>query len=413
MKKYSINTREYKRKDTKTYSKIKIKTLCLCIFVSNIFSLMAQTSIENVLHEIEQNNTILQALRQQAEAEKIGNKTGIYLANPEVEYHYLWGNNAEAGNRVDFNATQSFDFPSAYHYKNKFADGKNKQTDLKYGIERKNILLEARQLCIQLIYQQLLSTELKKRTGQARQMKQSYDTLFEKGEANILDRNKARLNLLNAEKAWENCQMEQDYLLAELNRMNGGITLEKLPFSYDLISLPDDFEQWFASISQNNLSLQYMQQEIALGKTQEKLQRSLNLPKLSAGYMSEKQPEVHLQGVVVGVSIPLWENKNTVRQIKAQTKANEATANDESVRFYNEAKALYAKADKLQKLVADYQENLSAVNNEPLLHQALKEGQISLVEYLLELAIYHEAVNNVLSTHRDLQLTIAELMQWQ
>nr|MDA3910178.1 transporter [Bacteroidales bacterium] len=48
--------------------------------------LSAQNNIDTVLAQIERNNTTLSALQKRAEAEKIGNKTGNYLQNPEIEF---------------------------------------------------------------------------------------------------------------------------------------------------------------------------------------------------------------------------------------------------------------------------------------------------------------------------------------
>ncbi len=69
----------------------------ICIVSLNI-SLFAQNNIDSVLSEIERNNTTLSALKEKAEANKLGNKTGIYMQNPEVEFNYLWGNDV-VGNR--------------------------------------------------------------------------------------------------------------------------------------------------------------------------------------------------------------------------------------------------------------------------------------------------------------------------
>ncbi|MBK6964392.1 MAG: hypothetical protein IPH20_10765 [Bacteroidales bacterium] len=43
------------------------------------------------MSNIERNNTTLSALRKSVEAEKLGNRTGIYLQNPEAGFNYLWG----------------------------------------------------------------------------------------------------------------------------------------------------------------------------------------------------------------------------------------------------------------------------------------------------------------------------------
>ena len=66
--------------------------ICLLLTVS---SLRAQTA-DDYLASVEQNNTTLKALREQAKAEKIGNKTGLTPSNPEVGFGYLWGSPAGA-----------------------------------------------------------------------------------------------------------------------------------------------------------------------------------------------------------------------------------------------------------------------------------------------------------------------------
>src|SRR5690554_5758435 len=97
---------------------MKISSIAIVCFILLGASIHAQNQVENVLVEIEKNNKTLSALRKNAEAQRLENKTGNYLQNPEVEYNYLWGNPTPVGNRTDFNVTQSFDFPTAYRYRN-------------------------------------------------------------------------------------------------------------------------------------------------------------------------------------------------------------------------------------------------------------------------------------------------------
>jgi len=86
----------------------------LLAFISMTVNAAAQTSIEEVLHEVEQNNTTLVALKQRVNAETIGNKTDLSLPNPEVEFNYLFGSPSSIGNRTDISVTQGFDFPTVY-----------------------------------------------------------------------------------------------------------------------------------------------------------------------------------------------------------------------------------------------------------------------------------------------------------
>jgi hypothetical protein len=48
--------------------------------------------------------------------------------------------------------------------------------------------------------------------------------------------------------------------------------------------------------------------------SEEKKPHALNLPKISAGYMSERVSTERFRGIT-GLSLPWWENKNTVRKI--------------------------------------------------------------------------------------------------
>ncbi|GHT11453.1 transporter [Bacteroidia bacterium] len=383
------------------------------LFILLIFCASQLYAQQSVLEKIEQNNTVLSALRKQADAEKIANRTGIYPENPEVEFHYLWGNPAVSGNRVDFSATQSFDFPTAYYYKRKISDTQNQQLDLKYLSERKNVLLEAQFICIRLIYQNALSRELAKRLSHAQQIAAAYQTKFDKGDVSVLDLNKSKINLLNVQKEYDSAVTEKDFLSAELIRLNGGNSLDFPVAEFSPILLPGNFEQWYDEQKAKNQGLQYLQQETALSRKNEKLQRSLNLPKISAGYMSEKVLTEQFQGLTLGISIPLWENKNTVKRIKAQTLANQETESDGNLRFYNESQALYKKAVHLQKIANDYKQSDLSDDTVVLLKKALDAGEISLIDYILEWSMYYESVNNRLETERDLHLTVAELMQWE
>src|SRR5210317_2522467 len=101
-----------------------MKTIISIISVIILSSglLIAQEGYELVLAEILKNNTSLEAYRQQAKADKLDSKVGIYLQNPEIGFNYLWGSPAEIHNRTDINVMQSFDFPTSYSHRKKISD---------------------------------------------------------------------------------------------------------------------------------------------------------------------------------------------------------------------------------------------------------------------------------------------------
>ncbi|MDR0559391.1 MAG: TolC family protein [Prevotellaceae bacterium] len=388
--------------------KITVSLIAAIIYVSGI---QAQ-NIQSTLEQIEANSATLAAIKKQTEATKAAHRTGIYLPDPEVEFNYLWGSPAATGNRTDLNVMQSFDFPTAYLYKRKIAEGKAAQVDLQYAVERKSLLLQARKICIELVYRNALQAELNKRMQNAESIAAAWQAKFDRGETGILELNKAKLNLLNARTESANSNVEREALLAELVRLNGGKAIVFSDSVYENTSLPADFDEWYANAEAASPALQQLSQELEISRRQVQLNKAQSLPKFSAGYTSERIAGTTLQGIGAGISIPLWENKNTVRAARAQTVALQFAEADAKTQFYSVLKLQYAKARSLQRLADDYRQSLQTVSNADLLLIALESGQISLIEYVMEQTVSYDAVNRMFETERDFQISLAELMQW-
>lgn len=125
--------------------------------------------------------------------------------------------------------------------------------------------------------------------------------------------------------------------------------------------------------------------------------------------MSEKLAGEHFQGVTVGVSVPLWANKNRIKQSKAAAQTARTVAEDTRMQFYNRLQNLFLKASGLQQSVTTYRSSLDSFNNAVLLKKALDMGEISLLDYLLEMQYYYDAVENALAAEKDFELALADL----
>ncbi|MHC1707870.1 MAG: TolC family protein [Bacteroidales bacterium] len=375
--------------------------------------LMAQNSVDSVLSQIEKNNTTLSALGKSVEAQKIGNKTGIYLQNPDIGFNYLWSDPTSVGNRTDISIKQSFDFPTAYGYRRQISEFRNNQAELEYQKQHKNIMLEARHLCAEIVYSNALLTEYQLRLDHARELEDAYKVMFEKGETSVLESNKAQLNLLMIKKEFEAITIERSTNLQQLTALNGGQPLELNLKSMVVRTLPAEFEQWYKQAAQTNPDLLWLNQEIQLSQQQEKLNRALTLPKAYTGYMSEKRTGENFQGITIGVTIPLWENKNTVKYAKAKTIAWQGVEADNNIQYYNQLKIQFEKAVSLQKTVNEYRQSLQLYQNIELLNKALEKGEISLLNYLMEISLTYSTVDRFLKAENELNKAITLLYQYQ
>jgi outer membrane protein, heavy metal efflux system len=383
-----------------------ILMIAMMLFCSGLY---AQNTLENLLAAIVHNNTTLAALRKDVDAGKIANKTGIYPQNPETEFSHLWGTPAAMGIRNDFSIRQTFDFPTAYSYKHQIAGLKNQQAELEYRRQLIAIKLEAALACADLVYTGALQSELRNRFNHATQIALAYHSKFEAGETNVLEYNKAQLNLLNATRELERIDLENSMLLAKLIRLNGGIPIEFNEVRFVEQPIVSDFDQWYALAEKGNPVLQWLIQEISIMQKDVKLQSALTLPRLGVGYMSEKVAGENFQGLTLGFTIPLWEQKNTIRYARAKTVALQSAEADARIQFYQEMQALHARVIGLQKSAAQYRSGLKFFNNTELLKKALDKGEISLIVYMAELSVYYESVDQMLTLERDLNQAVAQL----
>jgi len=365
---------------------------------------------DSVLRRIEANSTALIALRQQMKVEQLDYPEGLYPPGPEAEFIRRWGSPSDiVANTEEWTISQSFDFPTAYFHRGKIANLQNDSAEYAYKAQRLDLLLSARRVCVELIYNNALAKEYAIRLQHTAEIAKSYRVKFDKGEANILELNKARLNHATMQTVAARVETERAALLAELKGMNGGVDIDFSVDSYPVVALPGSFEDWYKEIEATNPVMQLLSGQVEIGKQQVKLTRTLNLPKFSLGYTNEKTLNERLRGVSFGLSIPLWENKGRVAQARAQVLAAEYALKDTRTQFYNRLQTLYAKAAALQKGAQGARQSLTDYDSQHLLKKTLDAGEISLINYFLEMEYYYDATNKLLETERDFELNLAEL----
>jgi outer membrane protein TolC len=125
--------------------------------------------------------------------------------------------------------------------------------------------------------------------------------------------------------------------------------------------------------------------------------------------MSEDVIGQRYQGITTGISIPLWQNKNKVKQAKAEVLAAEENVADSKQQFYSQLQIQYNRAIGLMANAERYRKTMETANNTVLLKKALDIGQISTLDYIIELGLYYDIVNRALEAERDYQKAYSEL----
>ena len=375
--------------------------------------LYAQNSIDDVLRLIEINNAALEALRHETEAQKLENRSGIALDDPEVEFGYHWGAPAEVSDKIEVNVTQSFDLSAVAGLKSKVAKAQNRLADWQYQAERRQILLEAKNLCLELVYYNAMHEILAAYREQARQLVEHQRKSLESGYSNRLEYNNAVLRLASVEGEYAQMETGKNTVIARLTAMNGGEPPAFNATAYEALDMPGSFDDWFEKAAAENPELQYAEQSVIVQKRQLALSRSQWAPAISLGYAGEFEGDDRHNGIAVGISLPLWANMHQVRQAKAAMQAAQYRQEDTRLQFRSSMEILYRQTLGLQRVAEIYRASLNESDNRALLQKALDEGDISVLEYLTEMDLYYEAVQRTLEAKKDFRQSYAELSAFE
>ena len=374
----------------------------------------AQSSIDQVLRSIETNNKSLQANTKMTDAQKLEAQTGKFLANPSVEWEQMWGNRNNPGSEYTLTVKQSLDFPTTYSNKNKLANLKANTIGFQSAAYRQQLLLNAKQTCIEIIYLRKQKSLLDERLANAETMFALYKKRFESGDANQLELNKIQLELLNAQNQSRLNKAALTAAEEQLRNFNGGN-----PITFDATDYPTgeeliNFDQLQAAFMDADPNLKSLTGNQEIANREVKLSRSLTLPKFDVGYKrNAAKDHVASNGFMVGVSIPLFENKNTVKKAKAQAEFATASLEDNRLNLKTNLQQLYQQAEALQISRADYAKVLEQQRNIELLNKALNAGQLSVIDYFTELSTIYDSHQSYLDVEKEYHSILAQLYQYK
>jgi outer membrane protein, heavy metal efflux system len=373
----------------------------------------SQSNMESVIASIHKNNKTIQANVQYWESRKLYFKTGLSPENPQVEYDYLIGTPENAGNQTEITAFQSFDFPSTYIKRKQLSNHQIAQTEKYIISKRQTVLLEAKLVCIELVYRNKLTKELIQRKGNMETILKSFETKLDKGDGNILDVNKSLLQLITINNEYQENISALNQLNDRLVSLNGGNAIDFSDTVYFEVSEIPSFEILETQIEEADPYRHILEYEKTIAQKEMELSRALSYPKFEVGYHYQGILGQNYNGFHSGITIPLWENKNTVKAKKHKMLFADLELQDHRNEHYYEIKQLYEKYTNLKITLSEYQRTLHNLNSTYLLNKSLSSGHISTIEYFMEMNYYATAWNTYLKIEKEYYQTIAELYKFE
>lgn len=390
-----------------------MKATYIIIAILTLGTAHAQTAINRVLAEVERNNKSLSAEKQYWEAQKLSYKTGLNPENPKVEYDHLPGRPEGAGIQKDFSITQGIDFPTSYGKRRSVSNEQIEKAELEFLAARQQVLFDAKLVCLDYIHRKKLEAELSKRMQNADTLLEAITRQTQQGESTILDLNKIKLLQLEIKNQADLNATTLATLKQQLDKLNGGDPLDLSGLDYPSLDAILPFETLDSLIEANDPEVKVIRQQKEISQEQVELTRSMTLPKFEGGYHQQSILGQKYQGFHVGMTIPLWENKNRVKSENARLLFSKLQIAEHRTMHYYKNKQLYERYLNWQNTLVGYQHILGSANNEELLTRAFQAGQISLIEYLMEVRFFYDAILRSLEAEKALHVQATALYKFQ
>lgn len=356
-------------------------------------------AIDEVLRNIERNNKELQASAKDAEAARMEVQTQNNLEDPSVEYSPFYTKGISGMSSSELVVSQSFDFPTLYAARHSSGKLQKEVVDRQYQVERRELLLSAKNLCLDLIMLNKQQAMLSLRKKNAGDLLTLFDERLKQGDAGVLDINKIKMELMNVQTEVAQNNAAHRTALQKLLAMNGNLPIEFSASEYPQAKVLADYNELYDEVVATDATLQMADASARAAEKNVSVQRQNWLPKLEVGYRRNTSIDEKSNGFLIGGSLPLFSNRKKNKIARAQAVSARLRLDDVRLQTEADVQSRYNELRQLDEAMRAYDVTLMT-NTLSLLKEAVTEGQISVIDYYTEadnvynkLMAYYEVEN--------------------
>lgn len=356
-------------------------------------------AIDEVLRNIERNNKELQASAKDAEAARMEVQTQNNLEDPSVEYSPFYTKGISGMSSSELVVSQSFDFPTLYAARHSSGKLQKEVVDRQYQVERRELLLSAKNLCLDLIMLNKQQAMLSLRKKNAGDLLTLFDERLKQGDAGVLDINKIKMELMNVQTEVAQNNAAHRTALQKLLAMNGNLPIEFSASEYPQTKAPVGYDELYDEVVATDATLQMADASARAAEKNVSVQRQNWLPKLEVGYRRNTSIDEKSNGFLIGGSLPLFSNRKKNKIARAQAVSARLRLDDVRLQTEADVQSRYNELRQLDEAMRAYDVTLMT-NTLSLLKEAVTEGQISVIDYYTEadnvynkLMAYYEVEN--------------------
>lgn len=371
----------------------------------------AQT-IDEILQLIARNNKELQAAKESAQADKLEQQTRNNLDDPTIEYTPFYTRGTSGVSSTELIVTQGFDFPTLYAARRKAGKLQSEAIDRQQQALRQDILLSAKNLCLDLILLNQQKTLLDKRKECADELLALYEKKQAEGEATILEVNKIKLEQMNIQTEVARNHAAHRTALQQLLAMNGNLPLSFSATEYPAIAPIPGYDAIYSEAIAADATILASHAETRAAQEEVKVNRQNWLPKLEIAYRRNTELNEKINGFLVGGSLPIFSNRKKEKIARAQALSAQLRQEDIQLKAEASIQGLYNEIKQLQEAMQAYKPDLLQQSLQTL-REAVKEGQLSVIDYYTEAGNIYLNMEAYNETQNRYQKAVAELYKYK
>lgn len=363
--------------------------------------------INAVLKSIEQNNVELKALQKGNEAAGIEIKSQNTLEDLSIEYSPFFQSKVSGIASSELVITQGFDFPTLYGARKKAGKLQRNVLDMQYQTARRDILLNAKKLCLDIINYNKQKQLLQERRKNADELLAMFKVKFDNGEATSLELNKIKLDRMNLETELVQADTKHANALQQLQALNGGLPIEVNMTEYPAVPADNDQTIYEKAVA-TDWNVRTAQASVLAAEQDVKVNKQSWIPKLEIGYRRNTDGDMASNGFLVGGSIPLFSSKNKVKIAKARQSEAVMQHANARINAENSARALVNQMKQLKASVDAYDVPLMRQTLK-LLRTAVENGEISVTDYYVEAENIYKNMTTYMDIERQYQDVVTDI----
>lgn len=352
------------------------------IIAANVVPAGALT-IDSVLNTIGRNNLQIQA----AEADMVASVCDIKGENtldaPSVEYSPFFNKAVSGVVSSELVVSQEFDFPTLYAARSKSGRLQARVLESEVLQTRREILLEAKQKCLQMILLENRRTVLTRRKEVSDRLQELYSSKYESGAATILDLNRVRMEVMQLKADISDNESAIRRVNVELMAMNGNKPIDIAGMDYPDIASIIAASGNRQRLVESDAGVISAQASVLASRQEVSVSRQGWLPKISLGYRRNTEIGDANNGFLVGLSIPVFSNGNKVKAANSRLTASQLKMENAVILAESLIDADMAELENLLQLMEIY--DLDLMNQTlTLLEKAVELGNMAVVDYYVE-----------------------------